>query len=104
MPLAGLEIAIGGLAAGATGVAAYATFVPRAALWCPVISRGPAASDGVALTFDDGPWPDATPAVLDILREANVAAAFFVIGRNAARWPDLLHRICAEGHILGNHS
>jgi peptidoglycan-N-acetylglucosamine deacetylase len=104
MTLAGAELAIGALAAGSAGLAAYATFTPRAALWCPVISRGPTGSRGVALTFDDGPWPGSTPAILDVLARAGVSATFFVIGRNAARWPGLLDRICAEGHIVGNHS
>jgi peptidoglycan/xylan/chitin deacetylase (PgdA/CDA1 family) len=104
MTLLGTELAMGALAASAAGIACYATFAPRAALWCPVISRGPSDPARVALTFDDGPWPESTAAILDILAESGVGAAFFVIGRNAARWPDLLGRICAEGHILGNHS
>jgi peptidoglycan/xylan/chitin deacetylase (PgdA/CDA1 family) len=104
MPMDSVQLAMGALGAGAVGVASYATFAPRAGVWCPVISRAPAGSVGVALTFDDGPWPEATPTILDTLREARVSAAFFVIGRNAARWPDLLARIHGEGHILGNHS
>jgi peptidoglycan/xylan/chitin deacetylase (PgdA/CDA1 family) len=85
--------------------ASYATFAPRAALWAPVIwhgdRRGPAR---VAITFDDGPSPDSTPAVLDALGELGVRAAFFVVGLNAARAPALLRRIAGEGHLLGNHS
>jgi peptidoglycan/xylan/chitin deacetylase (PgdA/CDA1 family) len=100
MTISAMAAAVVGLA----GVASYATFVPRSALWCPVISRARADQPRVALTFDDGPWPESTPAILDILAEAGVSAAFFVIGRNAAAHPGLLARICSEGHILGNHS
>ena len=58
----------------------------------------------VALTFDDGPNPNATEPILDILREHGVLATFFVTGENAKRHPDLIRRIIAEGHELGNHS
>lgn len=58
----------------------------------------------VALTFDDGPHPVHTPLVLDILKEKNIRAAFFVKGRAAAMHPEILKRIDEEGHILGNHS
>ncbi|HMG46467.1 MAG TPA: polysaccharide deacetylase family protein [Allosphingosinicella sp.] len=58
----------------------------------------------VALTFDDGPDPNWTPAILDVLRAKNVPATFFVVGANALSHPGLLRRIVAEGHELGNHS
>ena len=58
----------------------------------------------VALTFDDGPDPDWTPAILDILRAHHVPATFFVVGENALEHPRLLRRIVAEGHELGSHS
>jgi peptidoglycan/xylan/chitin deacetylase (PgdA/CDA1 family) len=58
----------------------------------------------VALTFDDGPTAGATDRVLDQLGELEVKAAFFVIGRNVEREPDLLRRIVAEGHLVGNHT
>ncbi len=58
----------------------------------------------IALTFDDGPDPSATPAILDILRREHVPATFFVIGLNADRYPGLLARIDAEGHEIGNHT
>jgi peptidoglycan-N-acetylglucosamine deacetylase len=57
----------------------------------------------VALTFDDGPHPRWTPAVLDVLRERGLRATFFVIGENARRRPDLVQRIRAEGHEIGCH-
>lgn len=58
----------------------------------------------VALTFDDGPDPAYTPAVLDLLARYDARATFFVIGRNADRHTDLVRRILAEGHQLANHT
>jgi peptidoglycan/xylan/chitin deacetylase (PgdA/CDA1 family) len=57
----------------------------------------------VALTFDDGPNPHATPLILDTLGEKGVRATFFVLGSHAERWPELVRRISREGHQLGNH-
>jgi cellulose synthase/poly-beta-1,6-N-acetylglucosamine synthase-like glycosyltransferase/peptidoglycan/xylan/chitin deacetylase (PgdA/CDA1 family)/spore germination protein YaaH len=58
----------------------------------------------IALTFDDGPDPEWTPAILDILKAKNIKATFFVIGENAEANPGLITRILAEGHELGNHT
>lgn len=58
----------------------------------------------IALTFDDGPDPASTPAILDILRERNIKATFFVIGDRAERYPELVRRMVEEGHTLGNHT
>lgn len=58
----------------------------------------------VSFTFDDGPHLEVTPKVLDVLREANVKAAFFVIGRNAEKYPQLVQKILDEGHTVGNHT
>jgi cellulose synthase/poly-beta-1,6-N-acetylglucosamine synthase-like glycosyltransferase/peptidoglycan/xylan/chitin deacetylase (PgdA/CDA1 family) len=57
----------------------------------------------VALTFDDGPDPHWTPRILDVLREHDVHATFFVLGAKAAEYPGLVRRIVAEGHELGLH-
>jgi peptidoglycan/xylan/chitin deacetylase (PgdA/CDA1 family) len=96
-----------GLGAGAAcaGALGWATFWPTSRLWGPVVARG--ARDGAAryaLTFDDGPTRQSTPAVLDVLGELGVRAAFFVIGANARQCPDILQRMHAEGHIVANHS
>lgn len=56
------------------------------------------------LTFDDGPTPSITSAILDILAKEEVKATFFVIGSNAERYPDLVKRIYQEGHGIGNHT
>jgi peptidoglycan-N-acetylglucosamine deacetylase len=58
----------------------------------------------VALTFDDGPQPGSTDRVLDVLAELGVRATFFCVGRNARAHPGLVHRIRAEGHVVGSHS
>jgi peptidoglycan-N-acetylglucosamine deacetylase len=58
----------------------------------------------VHLTFDDGPHPDATVIVLDILRRRNLKATFFLLGENVDRYPDLVREIDSHGHVVGNHS
>ena len=58
----------------------------------------------LALTFDDGPDPRWTPAILDILKQENVPATFFIIGKNGQAYPDLVRRVVDEGHEIGNHS
>jgi peptidoglycan/xylan/chitin deacetylase (PgdA/CDA1 family) len=62
------------------------------------------SSKVVYLTFDDGPIPECTPHVLDILARYGVKASFFMVGENAERYPDLLQRVRAEGHTVGNHT
>ncbi|MFY0253889.1 polysaccharide deacetylase family protein [Chitinophaga sp. 30R24] len=68
--------------------------------WCEVDT----SEKVVALTFDDGPLPEYTPLVLDILQQENVPAAFFCIGKNIAGNEILLKRIYEEGHVIGNHT
>ncbi|MGV9455172.1 polysaccharide deacetylase family protein [Streptomyces sp. NPDC003635] len=58
----------------------------------------------MVLTFDDGPDPRYTPAILDTLAEYEVRAMFFVCGEMAAARPDLLERMAEEGHVVGNHT
>jgi peptidoglycan-N-acetylglucosamine deacetylase len=58
----------------------------------------------VALTFDDGPHPELTPELLDILERENIPATFFVIGSCAARCPDIVCRAFDSGHEIGNHT
>jgi cellulose synthase/poly-beta-1,6-N-acetylglucosamine synthase-like glycosyltransferase/peptidoglycan/xylan/chitin deacetylase (PgdA/CDA1 family)/spore germination protein YaaH len=66
--------------------------------------QGAGSEHQVAITFDDGPDPRWTPKILDILKAANVKAAFFVVGVNAERYPNLVRRIVDEGHEIGNHT
>ena len=60
--------------------------------------------DAVYLTFDDGPNGSLTGWILDTLREYEVKATFFCVGSNAKEQPELLERIKAEGHVIGNHT
>jgi peptidoglycan-N-acetylglucosamine deacetylase len=58
----------------------------------------------IALTFDDGPSPNITPQILDILKEHKIKATFFVIGNNLNNFPELGQRLVAEGNAIGNHT
>ena len=57
----------------------------------------------VALTFDDGPHPAYTSRLLDGLKERGVKATFFLIGKSAEKYPELVQRMAEEGHLIGNH-
>lgn len=74
--------------------------VPPSAL----VASLPSRRGEIFLTFDDGPHPEHTPAVLDALAAHDARATFFVIGEHAERHPDLIRRIAAEGHSIGHHS
>ncbi|MEH2044465.1 polysaccharide deacetylase family protein [Nostoc sp.] len=58
----------------------------------------------IALTFDDGPWPESTGQVLDILKKNQIKGTFFLIGQNVKNYPGLVKREIAEGHVIGNHT
>ncbi|MBD2164530.1 polysaccharide deacetylase family protein [Calothrix membranacea FACHB-236] len=58
----------------------------------------------IALTFDDGPWPESTAQVLDILKKNDIKATFFVVGQNVKNFPDILKQVAAEGHTIANHT
>jgi len=88
-------------------VIALAGIIPRAQLFGPCQSRldeYESTANSVALTFDDGPDPEVTPQVLKILKDHNVSATFFPIGRRASNHPELIKEIAEEGHTLENHS
>jgi peptidoglycan/xylan/chitin deacetylase (PgdA/CDA1 family) len=80
----------------------WATLSPSCYWFGPV--RITSGNDTVMLTFDDGPHPEHTPWVLDQLAEAKMKAVFFLIGNRAAAHPELVRRIMAEGHVIGNHT
>jgi len=69
-----------------------------------IIRAGGAVPGKLALTFDDGPDPNWTPAILDILKEKKVPAAFFMIGSNMEAHPGLVQQVVSEGHEVGNHT
>lgn len=58
----------------------------------------------VYLTFDDGPIPEATPFILQTLRERGIKATFFMVGENVYKHPELFEQIKADGHSIGNHT
>ena len=73
--------------------------------WFPLaIWRMPENSKTVYLTFDDGPIPEVTPWVLDLLRKNNIEATFFAVGENVFRYPEIFEQIVDEGHAVGNHT
>jgi peptidoglycan/xylan/chitin deacetylase (PgdA/CDA1 family) len=67
-------------------------------------NHGDRSKKSISLTFDDGPDGQVTPLILDLLKENNVKAAFFIIGNRAAVNPEVLKRIDKEGHVIGGHS
>jgi len=67
-------------------------------------SRVPVTDKYIAITFDDGPHPQNTTRLLDMLRARNIKATFYVVGSNAALYPQVLRRTVAEGHEIGSHS
>ncbi|MET3731410.1 polysaccharide deacetylase family protein [Moheibacter stercoris] len=73
-------------------------------LFVSSIHSGNKVGNQIALTFDDGPHPVYTPLVLDILKQHQAKASFFLIGKNAEKYPYLVERIFEEGHTIGNHS
>lgn len=96
---------LGGAAMVLAGFGAYGALHRNSRLFGRVIARLP-ASDGmrqVALTFDDGPNPVASPRILDVLAAERVPATFFLLGRHVERWPDIARRVATDGHGVGNH-
>src|SRR5215470_3903120 len=95
-----VEAALGAAVAGAV---VHGTFYHNSPIFGRVVSHLPAGRPFFALTFDDGPNPDATPAIVDELGELGAKASFFVLGRHAQRWPHLVRRVAEEGHAVCNH-
>ena len=82
-------------------------FLPGSSALGPVITRLPptaATRNEVALTFDDGPDPEVTPRVLDLLDAAGARATFFCVGIRARAHPLLVRQIVARGHAVENHA
>jgi peptidoglycan/xylan/chitin deacetylase (PgdA/CDA1 family) len=73
------------------------------ALQLPLTSAPAREAGGVMLTFDDGPHPEGTPAVLERLAAAGAHATFFVVGEQVVKRPELLRRVISEGHEVGLH-
>lgn len=93
-------VALAGYGVAAIGLPALALQWANLGLW----RSGRRGERVLSLTFDDGPDPRTTPAILDALREAGMRASFFVMLEGAARHPELLARIQAEGHAVEAHA
>ena len=93
--------------AGATcavgGVLAWAAVIPTAQFFGPTICTTGDAS-AIALTFDDGPNPSATPMLLDLLDRHKVRASFFLMGEHVRAFPAVAKEIATRGHVIGNHT
>jgi peptidoglycan/xylan/chitin deacetylase (PgdA/CDA1 family) len=90
-------------AAAAAGVTAFASIHPRSQLFGSHVHHT-ASPQKLAITFDDGPNPSITPALLDLLETHQALATFFVIGKFVRDSPGLLQEIIARGHSIGNHT
>jgi peptidoglycan-N-acetylglucosamine deacetylase len=82
---------------------AYAAIAPGSQIFGPTLVAGSDPAE-FALTYDDGPNDRHTPQLLDLLAEHSVRATFFVIGNFVQERPDLVKRIHAAGHLIGNHT
>ncbi|HRH65756.1 MAG TPA: polysaccharide deacetylase family protein [Bacteroidia bacterium] len=87
-----------------SGLVFYGCYRIDSEFFIPVKCKGEEDEKLMALTFDDGPSAKFTPAILDILKAMNVKATFFCIGRNIEGNENILKRMHAEGHTIGNHS
>jgi peptidoglycan-N-acetylglucosamine deacetylase len=83
---------------------AYGYFIPASPVFGKVYYKVRSAEKVVALTFDDGPNEPYTSQILDILRDYDIKATFFLIGSNVELYPETAKRILDEGHVIGNHS
>jgi len=79
---------------------------PAVYRWCcpGALFRKQGGGRTIYLTFDDGPVPEVTPQVLDILSHYGVCATFFMVGENVRRYPDLFAEVKRRGHSVGNHT
>jgi peptidoglycan-N-acetylglucosamine deacetylase len=97
------------LASSLAAAAATAHLLPAASQPIPGLRRplgiesGTLDRAGVALTFDDGPHPRGTPAILEVLGNAGAQATFFLVGEQVVRWPAIAAEIAAAGHTVGFH-
>ncbi len=86
------------------GILVYGSAMIHSGYFMDVHCRGDESVPEVALTFDDGPDPEFTPGILDILKKNQATATFFCIGEKINENPAIVQRISDEGHLIGNHS
>lgn len=92
------------LAPAAAGLISLGVFHPRVALFGPIRWHGPRDRKAVAVTFDDGPHPEHTPAVAKVLASHGARGTFFCVGRHLEQQPELARALLAQGHELANHT
>ncbi len=101
------RLALSGIATFAAGAAAYKVITsglqPESQLFGPTLVSGPDPNQW-ALTYDDGPNPHSTPELLDVLARHNARATFFMVGKFIRTQADLVRRVHAAGHLIGNHT
>lgn len=93
----------GGLVLGGAAVAAWGAVYPGAQVFGRTL-RITGDGSTLALTFDDGPNPTVTPALLDLLDKHGARATFFLMGQHVRAFPELAREIAARGHVIGNHT
>ncbi len=99
------RVGIGVAVIGAAAVILLNRYVYRGfGMNVEIFRRGSTEFSLVALTFDDGPNPEYTPLVLDVLRDEGIRATFFLVGREVERYPEIARRIVEEGHEIGSHT
>jgi peptidoglycan/xylan/chitin deacetylase (PgdA/CDA1 family) len=96
--------AIASIVVAYIGIFAFGIASIRMQFFGPALCRAAPGRMRIALTFDDGPDPLATPALLELLRHEKVPATFFCIGKHVAAHPQLAAQIAADGHLIGNHT
>lgn len=99
-----MALSISAMLAFFIAFSAYGYFSPTSPVFGRVYFKGSPDNKVVALTFDDGPNGVYSEQILDILKEYDVKATFFLIGKNVELYPDIAKRMLAEGHVIGNHS
>ncbi|HUR37331.1 MAG TPA: polysaccharide deacetylase family protein [Terriglobales bacterium] len=99
-----LPLITGAAALAAAGLAAYHSMSPRSQLYGETFIGTPGSGKQLALTYDDGPNDPDTLRLLDVLAKYKVKATFFLIGTYVQQRPDIVQRIIAEGHEIGNHT
>lgn len=93
----------GGMVLGGAAVAAWGAVYPGAQIFGPALRTTEDAAT-IALTFDDGPNPAATPKLLDLLEQHEARATFFLMGAHVRAFPGLAREIAERGHAIGNHT
>jgi peptidoglycan/xylan/chitin deacetylase (PgdA/CDA1 family) len=101
--MSSLPVLVAGAVTAAAGTLAYAALSPQSQLFGPTLVA-PARPNEIALTYDDGPNPAATPKLLEVLARHEVRATFFLIGRYVREQAALVREIAAAGHLIGNHT